>query len=70
MTKHGIKMTGMPSFGVTHSDEEIWAIVAFLQRMPKMSPEEYRRMAEPSPPRPSSPIPPPALPGRGGRKAE
>jgi mono/diheme cytochrome c family protein len=37
-------MTGMPSFGVTHSDEEIWAIVAFLQRMPKLSPEEYQAM--------------------------
>ncbi len=45
VTKNGIKMTGMPSFGVTHSDEEIWAVVAFLQRMPKLSPEEYRAMA-------------------------
>ena len=45
VTKNGIKMTGMPSFGVTYSDEEIWAIVAFLQRMPKLSPEEYQAMA-------------------------
>ena len=41
VVKNGIKMTGMPAFGVTHSDEEIWAITAFLQRMPKLSPEEY-----------------------------
>src|SRR4029077_508313 len=33
IVKNGLKMTGMPSFGVTHSDEEIWAIVAFLQKM-------------------------------------
>ena len=34
-------MTGMPAFGHAHSDEEIWAMVAFLQHMPTMSPQEY-----------------------------
>lgn len=43
--KHGIKMTGMPSFGATYDDEEIWAIVAFLQAMPEMTKEEYESMA-------------------------
>ncbi len=42
--KHGIKMTGMPAWGVTHSDREIWNIVAFLQRMPKLSGQEYRAL--------------------------
>ena len=46
IVKNGIKTTGMPSFGVTHSDEEIWAIIAFLQRMPKLSPEEYQKMVQ------------------------
>jgi mono/diheme cytochrome c family protein len=46
ITKYGIKMTGMPAFGPTHSDEEIWAIVAFLERLPDLSPEEYRAMDE------------------------
>ncbi len=41
ITKHGVKMTGMPAFGHAHSDEEIWAMVALLQRMPTMSPQEY-----------------------------
>ena len=27
ITKHGIRMTGMPAFGITHDDEEIWKIV-------------------------------------------
>ena len=40
--KHGIKMTGMPAWGVTHSDEEIWNMVAFLQRLPQLSPPQYR----------------------------
>lgn len=43
--KNGIKMTGMPAFGVTHTDDEIWDIVAFLQRMPKLSPQEYQALA-------------------------
>lgn len=42
--KHGIKMTGMPAWGVTHSDEEIWNIVAFLEKLPKLSPGEYRAL--------------------------
>jgi mono/diheme cytochrome c family protein len=45
ITKHGIKMAGMPAFGVTHSDEELWGIVAFVRRLESMSPEEYRRLA-------------------------
>jgi mono/diheme cytochrome c family protein len=44
ITKHGIKMAGMPAFGVTHSDEELWGIVAFLRRLESMSAEEYRRL--------------------------
>lgn len=45
--KHGIKMTAMPAWGTTHSDDEIWGLVAFLQRLPEMSPEEYARLQEP-----------------------
>jgi mono/diheme cytochrome c family protein len=45
ITKHGIKMAGMPAFGVTHSDEELWGIVAFVRRLETMSPEEYGRLA-------------------------
>jgi mono/diheme cytochrome c family protein len=42
--KNGIKMTGMPAFGPTHSDEEVWAIVAFVQRMSKLTPAEYQAL--------------------------
>lgn len=44
IVKHGLKMTGMPAWGVTHSDEEIWNIVAFLQTLPGMSPARYRAL--------------------------
>jgi mono/diheme cytochrome c family protein len=46
IVKNGIKMTGMPAFGVTHSDEEIWDIVAFVQRMPKLTPQEYQTLVK------------------------
>lgn len=41
VTKHGIKMTGMPAWGITHSDEELWSIVAFLNKLPELSAEDY-----------------------------
>lgn len=31
--KYGIEMTGMPAFGGSHSDEEIWDMVAFVDRL-------------------------------------
>jgi mono/diheme cytochrome c family protein len=44
VVRNGIRMTGMPAFGVTHGDEEIWAIVALLKRLPEMSPAEYQAL--------------------------
>jgi mono/diheme cytochrome c family protein len=41
--KNGLKMTGMPSWA-DHSDEEIWATVAFLKKLPAMTPEEYAKL--------------------------
>lgn len=46
ITKHGIRMTGMPAFGETHSDDELWEVVAAVRRLPDMSPAEYRRLAD------------------------
>ena len=39
--KHGIKMSAMPAWGVTHDDEAIWGLVAFLQQLPKMDAAGY-----------------------------
>jgi mono/diheme cytochrome c family protein len=39
-TKHGIRFTSMPAFGVTHTDEEIWDIVAFLRHLPELTKAE------------------------------
>jgi mono/diheme cytochrome c family protein len=40
--KHGIKASGMPAWGITHDDERIWAMVAFLERLPELTPEQYQ----------------------------
>jgi cytochrome c553 len=45
ITKHGIKLAGMPAFGVTHTDQDLWGIVAFLRRLQNMSPAEYHQLA-------------------------
>ena len=34
--KHGIRLTGMPSFGTTLSDTDIWKIALFLKHMDKL----------------------------------
>ena len=39
--KHGLKMSGMPAWGVTHDDESIWGLVAFLQQLPTMDATAY-----------------------------
>jgi mono/diheme cytochrome c family protein len=44
IVKNGIKMTGMPAFGRTHDDSEIWDIVAFIEKLPTMTAEQYGRM--------------------------
>jgi mono/diheme cytochrome c family protein len=49
VVKHGIKMTGMPAWGVTHSDKLLWDMVAFLQRLPKLTPEQYRALVKEAP---------------------
>ena len=44
--KNGIKMTGMPAFGPTHQDEQIWNIVGFIRRLPQISAPEFKAMEE------------------------
>lgn len=43
IVKHGIKMTGMPGWS-DHNDDQIWATVVFLRRLPGMTPEEYSKL--------------------------
>ncbi len=44
LVKNGIKFTAMPAWGPSHSDPQLWTIVAFLERVHTMSPSEYRSL--------------------------
>lgn len=46
--KHGIKMTGMPAWGKSMEDEYIWGMVAFLRKLPDMSPDRYDELVKAS----------------------
>lgn len=43
IVKHGIKMTGMPAWG-DHSDDELWATVAFIEKLPGMTEQDYAKL--------------------------
>ena len=48
--KHGIKMSAMPAWGTSHEDPAIWSMVAFLQKLPDMTPQQYKEMVAKAPP--------------------
>ena len=43
---NGVRFTGMPAWGDEDSPESIWALVALIRRLPKLSPEELKQMQE------------------------
>ena len=46
--KHGIKASGMPAWGRSMQDSDIWSLVAFLRKLPSMDQAEYRTIVEQS----------------------
>jgi mono/diheme cytochrome c family protein len=49
IVKHGVKMTAMPAWGVTHDDELLWDVVAFVRKLPELTPEQYQTMVKNAP---------------------
>lgn len=45
IVKHGLKFTAMPAWPSQQRDDEVWAVAAFLEQLPKVSREEYRELA-------------------------
>jgi cytochrome c553 len=43
--KHGIKMSAMPAWGKTLDDAAIWDLVAFVRKLPEMTPETYAELS-------------------------
>lgn len=44
ITRNGIKMSGMPAWEYRLEEGELWAIVAFLDALPLMTPDQYRAL--------------------------
>lgn len=67
--KHGVRMTAMPAWGLSHGDQSLWDLVAFLRHLPTMTPARYQELtARPghSPEHPPVPAPePPPTHGHG-----
>jgi mono/diheme cytochrome c family protein len=49
VVKHGLKMTGMPAWGVTHDDELLWDVVAFLRKLPELTADQYQTLVKSAP---------------------
>lgn len=45
IVRNGVKFTGMPAWPAAGREDEVWAVVAFLRRLPGLSAGEYRRLA-------------------------
>jgi cytochrome c553 len=45
IVRHGVKFTGMPAWAALPRSDEVWAMVAFLLRLPGMDAETYRALA-------------------------
>lgn len=46
ITRHGIRLSGMPAWEFRLTDGEIWDVVAFLQRLPTLTPQAYAEVAQ------------------------
>lgn len=47
--KHGVKLSAMPAWGKTHPDPLIWDMVAFVRKLPGMTPDDYKRLSASAP---------------------
>ncbi|KQU84259.1 cytochrome C [Variovorax sp. Root318D1] len=62
ITRHGIKMSGMPAWEFRMSEDDLWSVVAFLARLPDLTPQQY---AEATRMEPTGMQGPPAAPACG-----
>lgn len=49
VTKHGLKMSGMPAWGLGHDDATLWSIVAFVGKLQGMSAQQYKDIVAKAP---------------------
>jgi cytochrome c553 len=44
IVKNGLKFTGMPAWTAPRREDEVWAVVAFLKRLPRLDAEAFRAL--------------------------
>jgi mono/diheme cytochrome c family protein len=49
ITRHGVKMSGMPAWEFHLSEADTWAAVAFINQMPMMSARDYQALTAATP---------------------
>ena len=53
ITRHGVRMSGMPAWQHRLSDAELWSVVAFMQRLPDLDAAQYAVFMRQAPAAPS-----------------
>lgn len=46
VTRHGIRMSGMPAWGETHADAELWPIIGLIRQFPVMTGGDYEELLD------------------------
>ncbi|MEO8807510.1 MAG: c-type cytochrome [Burkholderiaceae bacterium] len=46
ITRNGIKMSGMPAWQHRLPDADLWALVAFMQRLPTLTAAEFQKLSD------------------------
>jgi mono/diheme cytochrome c family protein len=44
--RNGLKFTSMPAWGPSHDDHELWAMTAFVKKLPHLTESEYKAMQD------------------------
>ena len=44
LVKHGVGDTGMPAFGATEEEADLWAVAFFVKQLPQLTPAEYSKL--------------------------
>lgn len=44
--RNGVMMTGMPAFGPSHDDSQLWALVAFSEQLADLDAASYQRLVQ------------------------
>lgn len=48
IVKNGIRMTGMPAWGGSYSDQDLWRVVAYTAQLPDLAAKSAPRASKPS----------------------